>query len=440
MRHTVGTLTAETITIEQFLLDEENPRHLPTHSQREAIAAMIQEQGAKLVKLARDIVEHGASPIDKLIVVRRGSNYSVLEGNRRVLVMKLLNNPELARDTELEKAFLKLSKSATVPKTLEAAVFPSAKAARHWIQLRHDGESGGAGVIRWGAAQRSRFYHRPGSQSARALAFISSARAAYRDDGALAANLETIETDRLTTLGRLVADADFRRLYGIHEEKDGRLLWLYPAETMRPFVTKIASGLATDVTVTTIKTKKHRAAYYKTIGIPDPAAQRKQPLPLESKSAAASTAASTRQAKLPKPGPVFGGFAPKNMSPKLVALLKELRKLDENKFPNVCSVLTRIVIEIAIEQVYTKKVWPIDRKDTLRDRAVRCLKEIDPSGKEKQYQGVRVGLSNPNSLLSVTTMHAFVHSAAYRALPDEVRTIADNYEPFLNALDRLIKP
>jgi hypothetical protein len=33
-----------------------------------------------------------------------------------------------------------------------------------------------------------------------------------------------------------------------------------------------------------------------------------------------------------------------------------------------------------------------------------------------------------------------VHGAAYRALPDEVRTIADNYEPFLNALDKLGNP
>jgi hypothetical protein len=404
------------------------------------MAAMIRDQGDKLVKLGQDIVKNGVSPIDTLIVVRRGgSNYTVLEGNRRALVVKLLNNPELAQDTELEKDFLRLSKNAKLPKSLDAVVFPNPKAARHWIQLRHDGEAGGAGVVRWGAAQRSRFEHRPGSQSARALAFISSARAAYRDDEALAANLEKIETDRLTTLGRLVADTDFRNLYGIREEKDGRLLWLYPAETMRPFVTKLASDLAGHVSVTTIKTKKHRTEYYKTVGAPDPATQRKKALPLESKSGAAGATGKTQHAKLPKPGPIFGGFAAKSMGPKLIALLKEIRKLDEKKSPNVCAVLTRVVIEIAVDQAYTNMGWPINLNDKLRDKVTRCLKQVDPQGKDKQYQGVRVGLNNPGSLLSVTTMHAFVHGAAYRALPDEVRTIADNYEPFLNALDKLVK-
>jgi hypothetical protein len=434
------TLAARTLPIEQLFLDEANPRHGPTGSQREAMAAMIRDQGDKLVKLATDIAKHGVSPVDTLIVVRRGSNYTVLEGNRRALVVKLLNNPELAQDTDLEKEFLRLSKNAKIPKSLEAVVFPNAKAARHWIQLRHDGEAGGAGVVRWGAAQRSRFQHRPGSQSARALAFISSARAAYRDDDGLAASLEKIETDRLTTLGRLVADSDFRSLYGIQEEKDGRLLWLYPAETMRPFVTKLASDLAGKVSVTTIKTKKHRAEYYKIVGTPDPAAQRKKALPLESKSAAAGPAGKAAHAKLPKPGPVFGGFAPKNMGQKLVALLKEIRKLDENKTPNVCAVLTRVVIEIAVDQAYANMKWPLNWNDKLRDKVARCLKQIDPSGKDKQYQGVRVGIADANSLTSVTTLHAFVHGAAYRALPDEVRTIADNYEPFLNALDKLGNP
>jgi hypothetical protein len=121
-------------------------------------------------------------------------------------------------------------------------------------------------------------------------------------------------------------------------------------------------------------------------------------------------------------------------------LLKEIRKLDENKTPNVCAVLTRVVIEIAVDQAYANMKWPLNWNDKLRDKVARCLKQIDPSGKDKQYQGVRVGIADANSLTSVTTLHAFVHGAAYRALPDEVRTIADNYEPFLNALDKLGNP
>ena len=57
---------------------------------------MIADQKGKLVVLAKDIFENGLSPTDLIMVVRmtEGKNqYKVLEGNRRVTCLKLIDNP-----------------------------------------------------------------------------------------------------------------------------------------------------------------------------------------------------------------------------------------------------------------------------------------------------------------------------------------------------------
>jgi hypothetical protein len=425
------------IQIEDLLLDLDNPRYGrgSVGSQREAITAMIHDQGPKLVRLADHILKHGINPLDRLAVARKGSSYIALEGNRRVLTLKLLNNPDLAEGTPLEQDFRKRSKGL-FPRGLDCVVFPNVAAARPWLELRHSGPLEGAGVVQWSAAQKERFLHRPGSNAARGLAFIEAARVAYKSDAQLRANLDRVERDRLTTLGRLVADPDFRRQLGIKAEKD-RLMWHYGADELRPFIERVAQDVAGDLNVTQIKTKVDRAKYLKGLGSPGSSGYHAKPFPL-GRASATGASASRSAARLPRPGPLLSGYAPKNLGKKLSALVTEVRKLNVEQFPNACALLVRAVVEISVDEVYDKKGWPIKYNDTLRDKIKHCLREIDPTGKAKTFHGIRVGLDDPNSLISVTTLHQFVHNKSYRALPGDIRTIADNYEVLLKALDALV--
>src|SRR5437867_10708702 len=93
---------AETIPIQQLLLDELNPRHEPLGSQREVIAAMVTQWGNEITKLAEDILKSGISPIDLPLVMAKGKQYVVLEGNRRVVAVKLLHEPSLAQNDVVE--------------------------------------------------------------------------------------------------------------------------------------------------------------------------------------------------------------------------------------------------------------------------------------------------------------------------------------------------
>lgn len=104
----------KTIPVGQLLVHTGNPRHEPARSQRGACQALIGVERQKLVVLANDITEHGLRPIDRMLVIRKGRNFVVVEGNRRLVAVKLLSNPDLADGTPIHAAIKRVAKSAEV--------------------------------------------------------------------------------------------------------------------------------------------------------------------------------------------------------------------------------------------------------------------------------------------------------------------------------------
>lgn len=86
------------INIEDLHINTDNFRFEPVESQKDAIAKMLEDQGEKLVNLAKHILENGLNPTDKIVVSpshHDRTKFNVLEGNRRVIVLKLINNPNI---------------------------------------------------------------------------------------------------------------------------------------------------------------------------------------------------------------------------------------------------------------------------------------------------------------------------------------------------------
>ena len=93
-------MVIRTIKLTSLFVNTENYRFEPLSSQKEAIDKMIEDQGDKLYSLVDDIVTNGLSPVDLIIVTPNedSNKYVVLEGNRRITSLKLLNNPTLIDD------------------------------------------------------------------------------------------------------------------------------------------------------------------------------------------------------------------------------------------------------------------------------------------------------------------------------------------------------
>lgn len=152
----------ENISINLLLLSDGNPRLSPSFGEDEAILNMVSDQNDKLFELASDIVEHGLNPLDTIGVYPSETYsgfYEVGEGNRRMCALKLLISPERIQsiNSGLYSKFVSLSKIYSAPNLLEVVVFDDEASMRHWMEIRHMGEQNGKGLSKWNSVQKARF-------------------------------------------------------------------------------------------------------------------------------------------------------------------------------------------------------------------------------------------------------------------------------------------
>ncbi|WP_208442466.1 ParB/Srx family N-terminal domain-containing protein, partial [Bartonella raoultii] len=144
------------ISLKKLKLDPENPR-IPTCSTEEDAIDLL--CGAEqILELAKDIAENGISPCEKLIVLQDREKYIAVEGNRRLVALKLLDNPSLA-PKHLFWKFSQYSASRQVQiDSVECVIVSDRKEAKHWIETKHSGQNKGKGVKPWNAIQKARYF------------------------------------------------------------------------------------------------------------------------------------------------------------------------------------------------------------------------------------------------------------------------------------------
>jgi hypothetical protein len=154
------------IAVADLLFDAENPRlSLPNIGQRDALRELAKLQQKKIQMLAAHIVKHGMNQAELPIVMPLEDDlrrYVVLEGNRRLLALRALENPDSlvgAVAPSVLTALRKLSVSyqENPTESINCLVVKDRAAAEPWIELRHSGEMEGAGIVRWGSDEADRF-------------------------------------------------------------------------------------------------------------------------------------------------------------------------------------------------------------------------------------------------------------------------------------------
>ena len=132
------------ISIEKLVVNSENPRFEPVKNQQAAMDLMLNEVGKEVLNLAEDIAKHGLNPSKSLMVVEiEKDHFLPLEGNRRVVALKLLHNPELATDKKIVESFKTLKKEhgTQIPTQVECSIFPDKESAFRWVNLEHTGKN-----------------------------------------------------------------------------------------------------------------------------------------------------------------------------------------------------------------------------------------------------------------------------------------------------------
>jgi len=143
-------MNIESIEVNQLQLDPQNPR-LPVSINRseESMLKYIAEKYS-IEELMMSIGENGFFPGEPLIAVKNGNNYIVIEGNRRLTAVKLLNNPVLIDRGSIKKI---VESACTPPPTsLPVVVFEKREKVIHYLGHRHI-----TGVKAWSSFSKARY-------------------------------------------------------------------------------------------------------------------------------------------------------------------------------------------------------------------------------------------------------------------------------------------
>lgn len=154
-----------TVKVDRLFLATDNPRHEEVDDELEAIESLCKHENVE--ELARDILLHGPSPAERLIVypsdetvgieaINDKTTFIVAEGNRRLCALKLLHDPELA-PVQVRDTISRLVDGKVVVDEVDVVVILDPERRNHWLRRIHDGVQGGKGRKPWNAEQRTRF-------------------------------------------------------------------------------------------------------------------------------------------------------------------------------------------------------------------------------------------------------------------------------------------
>jgi hypothetical protein len=445
-----------TVPVSKLDFDLQNPRYPAQSSDRAALEKILLSSMPKSIKLAEHIVKHGQNPTDLPIVIEDDNRYTVLEGNRRTAVLKILSKPVLLNAMPAGPgvpAFCKRMRalatkvsSAVVNKAL-VVVFPSREAADVWINLKHTGPNDGAGTVTWDSTAKSR-YSNKGDIGLELLDF-GKANNWFNDDDLKNSSGGPFP---LSTLNRLLGDPQIRSALGL-DLMNGVLVSRVAVEELAKGVKQIVADLSTSKwNVTKLKLKGDRKKYLdqfpedslpadnsstalapwqvdvETIPAPEP----QPPTPPRPKAKSG-----TRKTLVPKDFAVT--TSPK--SPRLGRILTELKKMEVEKQENAVAVLFRTYIELTLDDYIARtgiKV-PMSRppQASLAEKAKGAAADLKSKNLLDKNQSANVdrlvGLnSDPKSEFgSITTLHSFVHSRHSNPIPSELKLAWDNIAPFM---------
>lgn len=457
----------ETFKLSELRLDEKNYRTGPVNGQREAILAIIADQKQKLVNLAKDILEmKGISPGEPLWVYRDSSSgtYVVVEGNRRVTALKLMDNPSLADGTTVERGFRALAPgfAAHPIREVTAAVFPSYEAAAPWRRRRHLSSGSGVGLEGWKTLAKARADRDHGEKARRVLTVVEY----LQDDSDEWQQIEMALDPRWTTVERVLNAAPMKADLGIlidtktgevsfenGNEAAGRKLLRAILGTMASTGFEFAEvekeddrkdflGRFLGMSVKAVPSPpapKIPASWLRTVKPGTPAGS--PPASVKSK-----TKADTGKRQTLAPNTSARVFAVHGV--RLNGIYSECRRLKVAKNENAAALLLRVFIELSTEALLSEKSVSIPTKFTkkgavewddigipLAAKVQIALDLLDPTGKAKPLQPVRVGLDmNSHGVASINTLHGYFHNRRLTPQASDVMKAWDIWEPYLSAL------
>lgn len=433
----------KTISIADLIVNPENYRFDSVASQKEAIDVMIENQNDKIYNIAKNIAENGLNPSERVIVSpskTEDKKYIVLEGNRRIVALNLILNPDKidgSAKASLKTKFKKLQDTykKDIITDIECVVFDDPAEAEKWIKLKHTGENDGVGIVTWNAQQSARFREKVENESSLALEVIKLLKSSQEVSEDIKSRLANIKT---SNLDRLLEDPDVQNLLGINVTNN-----IIQSDTSKEEVVKGLTQIVKDVldpkfTVKNIYTKEDRENYIKNFSkasIPDKGIKEKKPWQTANIAVPPTKGSKAHSAYRRK-------LIPKNCvmsisNPKVNRIYRELQGIDATKFTNASAVLLRVFVELSCDSYIDahklrQNIQPGEAMK-LKKKALVVVDHLVSNGwiKNPECKGIRTAVQNKDSLLGIDTMHAYIHNKNFSPIHKDLIITWDNIQVFM---------
>ncbi len=436
------------LSLSSLELNTQNPRFEIAGDQREAIKTMLNEQSDKIINLAEDIIKFGLNPSESTIVSpneKAKGLYVVLEGNRRITALKILENPNLAsHDKTLFKKFKELAVGYKKANSISCIVFNNPDDANKWIKLKHTGENDGVGTVRWNTQQQARFEESVGGNTAEALQVIDFLKKSSYVSEDVKSKLGKVPA---TNLERIIKDRNMQSILGITIE-DGRVITDFEESEVVKGLIKVVNDLTSrSIKVKDIYTKKDREKYIESFGRGDiPSKGKKVPSKWEvvaSPKNSAPVAVSRSGRKKSNPlSTSRASLIPKDCILKIPEkrinkVYQELKSISCDEYVNAVAVLMRVFVELSVDTyIERKKFLKLNSDSKLQLKINGVADHLEQNGviRKQELKGIRASSGNIHHMLSANTFNAYVHNKSFNPVSSDLKTNWDNIQLFIEAI------
>ena len=430
--------------------------------QAEAIEAIVKRNSQHFRNMMISIKENDLDPGDSFYVIADDEDegsYVVVDGNRRLGALKVLNNPVLLDGTKLGESVKKRLRDAVgsfVPsEPVSCVVFESREDANEWIERRHGKGLEGEGRIAWGTLESDRF------QKDRTVLDVISfvERNSTFDEADWQRIRKSVETSP-TTLRRFLVSKPGKQVLGFVEKNEGH----GPSFKRDPaFIIGILSQLFSDIDAGEVTSRTYNKAsdiedYFESSSASLGFGKQKETAsndfattdlkdgvkrPRLVTKASSATPAKTKKITPPRLtlAPGRHPFA-EPAEEKGKQLLREASRMRLKDVPLSCAFLFRAMLEFAIDtemrasSISDKNAAgeTFDLKGRFNAVSDHLTSTAGRLGKKSDLNPIKTTLNAKHGTVTIGALNGYIHNRFQKPSSDDLRNAWDHAVPFFTAI------
>lgn len=447
----------DSISIKNLFLWDENARFPDKYfnkTEKELIGYFVSKKNFKINELAEEVVNEFDLPqLEKLVVYAFNGKKIVLEGNRRLAVYKLLNDPKLTDDTKLQTKLAALKSKIKIDGDfkLECLVSKDKEQGLRYINRKH---LRGNNEVSWGDNERAHHNARGGNANQKELLKVAITKTIKGIDLPEELKEQVLGHGFVTTFWRLVEQKPAWDAFGFSLDESGEL-----KTTDKDFKDKLKviifdvlqKGKYNDKLFSRLNTKDIKG-YLETISkddykrVADEIKKQTKTDLFGGKSTTITSSGGGVNKSNPKSS-LRNYLIPKTCiltihEAKINNIYHELKDdllIDDSgkAVPNAVGVLFRVFLEISLDHYAKMNSHGFKKTDTINQKISWVVKSLEGKKYDKKKFGNinKVGsATGTQSYLSIENFHEYVHSGTTQPTSSELKGKWDNLQEFFEIL------